>query len=73
MSCRCYHSLTLPRGAMCLSVVCYCGISWSYSLFGELTRNVIYFHGVGEAIRVILEKVGASTYFYRFRERCQKN
>ena len=32
MSCRCYRSLTLPRGVMGWSEVCDCGISWSYSL-----------------------------------------
>ena len=33
MSCRCYRSLTLPRGAMGWSVVCDCGIS-----------SVVYMH-----------------------------
>ena len=32
LSCCCYCSEHLHRGAMCLSVVCYCGISWSYLL-----------------------------------------
>ena len=32
MSCRCYCSLTLPRGVMGWSVVCDYGISWLYSL-----------------------------------------
>ena len=30
--CRYYRSFTLPRGAMGWSVLCDCGISWSYSL-----------------------------------------
>ena len=30
MSCRCYHSSVLLRCAMGWSVVCDCGISWSY-------------------------------------------
>ena len=32
MSCRCYRSLALPRDAVGWSVVCDCGIAWSYSL-----------------------------------------
>ena len=32
MPCRCYRSLILHRGAVGWSVVCDCGISWSYSL-----------------------------------------
>ena len=30
--CRCYRPLTFPRGAKGWSVVCDCGIFWSYSL-----------------------------------------
>ena len=44
MSSDFYHSLTLPHGAMCWSVVCDYGISWSYSLFGSeavfLCKNI---------------------------------
>ena len=32
MPCRCYRSLTLPRGAIGCFIVCDCGISWPYSL-----------------------------------------
>ena len=33
-----YRSFTLPRGAMGWSVVCDCGISWSYSLTSYLNH-----------------------------------
>ena len=32
LSCGCYCSVSLPHGVMGLSVVCDCGISWSYFL-----------------------------------------
>ena len=37
LSCCCYCSEHLHRGAMCLSVVYDCGISWSY-LFLDLDK-----------------------------------
>ena len=35
MSCGCWHSVALPRGALGRSVVCDCGNSWS-SLLSEV-------------------------------------
>ena len=44
--------LYLPHGAMILSIICYCGISWSYSLdLGEGTskQHTAFSHPLGEA------------------------
>ena len=48
MSCDCYCSVALPHSAVGWSVVCYCGISCSYSLaFSDAIPdlcNLTYFH-----------------------------
>ena len=50
MSCRCYHSLTLPRGTLGWSVLCDCSMSSSYSfIFCFLSSFAIILLGKKES------------------------
>ena len=50
--------LWLPHGAVSWSVVCYCGISWSYSLIFSYHLNITYsaFRSTCKRHRLILSK-----------------